>query len=200
MSSSSLRQEVNVPNQFATGDIGGHDRGVEFLAFIPDLQKFARSLCRDRDAVDDLVQDTLLRAWANASQFSPGTNLGAWLFTILRNTFLSERRKWGREAEDPDGRYAGSLRTLATQEAHVEQQDLARALARLSHDQHQALMLVAAHGLSYEDAAHICNCPVGTIKSRVQRARTRLAALMGLDPRADLGPDPITRAALQLAA
>jgi RNA polymerase sigma-70 factor (ECF subfamily) len=170
------------------------------LALAPDLRKFARSLCRDHDAADDLVQDTFLRAWANAHQFERGTNLGAWLFTILRNGYIGQRRKANRWVEDPEGHHAERLYAQPGQDSYLDQQDLGHALTLLPKDQQQALLLIAIQGLSYEDAALTCGCPVGTIKSRVQRARTRLAALMGFDAAYDLDPDRITKAALQLSA
>ena len=170
------------------------------LALAPDLRKFARSLCRDHDAADDLVQDTFLRAWANAHQFERGTNLGAWLFTILRNGHIGQRRKANRLVEDPEGQYAERLYALPEQDSYLDQQDLGHALTLLPNDQRHALLLIAVQGLSYEDAALTCGCPVGTIKSRVQRARTRLATLMDFDVACDLGPDRITRAALQCSA
>ncbi len=173
---------------------------AQLIGRMPDLHLYARSLCRDRDFADDLVQETLLRAWVAADTFEAGTNLGAWLFTILRNAFLSHRRKRHREVEDPAGEYAARLWTLHSQDAHLEQQDLGRAMCELPGEQRVALLLVADQGLSYEDAAHACRCPVGTVKSRVRRARTRLADIMGLDVRSELGPDTITKAALQHAA
>jgi RNA polymerase sigma-70 factor (ECF subfamily) len=195
-----ITAEATMPNHLARNDNRDPGWADQLLAFAPDLRKYARSLCYDTEAADDLVQETFLRAWASAGSFESGTNLGAWLFTILRNGFLSDRRKRGRVVEDPDGAHAARLQTPPAQESHLERQDLVHALTRLHDDQRDALLLVAVQGLSYEDAALACSCPIGTIKSRVQRARTRLAALMGLDLRADFGPDQVTRAALQLAA
>jgi RNA polymerase sigma-70 factor, ECF subfamily len=167
------------------------------LAAVPSLRAFAISLCGQIDRADDLVQDTLLRALANLDRFERGTNLNAWLFTILRNLFHSEYRKRRREVEDADGSYAAGLKCQPEQGAHLDLADFRSALAKLPHDQREALLLVGAQGFSYEEAAHICGCAVGTIKSRVNRARSRLAGLLAVDDVEDLGPDRMTRAALQ---
>ena len=118
----------------------------------------------------------------------------AWLFTILRNLFRSEYRKRRREVEDADGRYAESLKSHPEQTGRVEFSEFRAALAKLPSDQREALILVGASGFSYEDAANICGCAVGTIKSRVNRARTRLADLLAIDSVDDFGPDRATRA------
>ncbi|WP_046869669.1 sigma-70 family RNA polymerase sigma factor [Microvirga massiliensis] len=168
----------------------------EMLAALPSLRAFALSLSNDPVLADDLVQETILRAWANTYRFAPGTNLQAWLFTILRNVLLSEWRKRKREVEDGDGSYAATLRAYPDQQDHLDVDDLRAALAKLRLDQREALLLVAAQGLSYEEAAAVCGVPVGTIKSRVNRARHRLPELLGLDGAPDLGPDNVTKAAL----
>jgi RNA polymerase sigma-70 factor (ECF subfamily) len=164
------------------------------LAAVPSLRAFAVSLCGNIDRADDLVQETLVRALANRNQFRPGTNLTAWLFTILRNHFRSEFRKRRREVEDADGRYAQNLKEQPAQMGHVEFGELTAALARLPDEQREALILVGASGFSYEEAAAICECAVGTIKSRVNRARTRLAELMAIAEEDSFGPDSETRA------
>ena len=169
------------------------------LAALPNLRAFAVSLTSNRDAADDLVQDTILRAWKNFEKFEPGTNLQAWLFTILRNGFYSQHRKKRREVEDPDGFFAGRLRTAPEQTTKCDFQDMLRALARLSPKHREALLLIVAEGLSYEDAAHVCGVAIGTIKSRVHRARMRLAQLLAVEDADDLGPDQVTQAALQTA-
>jgi RNA polymerase sigma-70 factor, ECF subfamily len=168
------------------------------LAAVPSLRAFAISLCGQVDRADDLVQDTLLRALSNLDRFERGTNLNAWLFTILRNLFHSEYRKRRREVEDPDGSYAGRLKAQPEQGSRLDLEDFRGALGKLPHDQREALLLVGASGFSYEEAAGICECAVGTIKSRVNRARARLAVLLAVDDVDDLGPDRMTRAALQL--
>jgi RNA polymerase sigma-70 factor, ECF subfamily len=166
------------------------------LAAVPSLRAFAISLSGNVDRADDLVQETLLRALVNIDSFEPGTNLSAWLFTILRNLFRSEYRKRRREVEDGDGTYAESLKSQPEQEARVEFREFRTALAKLPSDQREALILVGASGFSYEEAAGICGCAVGTIKSRVNRARTRLAELMAIESLDDFGPDRATRAVL----
>jgi len=164
------------------------------LAAVPSLRAFAISLSGNVDRADDLVQETLLRAMANIDSFQPGTNMSAWLFTILRNLFRSEYRKRRREVEDTDGNYAESLKSHPEQHGRVEFEEFRTALAKLPPDQREALLLVGASGFSYEEAAAICECAVGTIKSRVNRARTRLAALLAIDSGDDFGPDQPTRA------
>ena len=164
------------------------------LAAIPKLRAFAISLSGNVDRADDLVQETMLRALANIDSFQPGTNLQAWLFTILRNLFRSEYRKRKREVEDVDGRYSDSLVSAPEQDSQLEFKELRAALDKLPHDQREALILVGASGFSYEEAAKICECAVGTIKSRVNRARTRLANELSVEEPSDLGPDPVMRA------
>jgi len=159
------------------------------LGAVPSLRAFAISLCGNVDRADDLVQETLLRAWANINSFEPGTNMSAWLFTILRNLFRSEYRKRRREVADGEGSYAESLKTQPEQASRVEFEEFRTALNKLPTDQREALILVGASGFSYEEAAGICGCAVGTIKSRVNRARTRLAELMSIESADDFGPD-----------
>src|ERR1700754_1157432 len=166
------------------------------LAAVPSLRAFAISLCGNVDRADDLVQETLLRALANINSFEPGTNMSAWLFTILRNHFRSEYRKRRREVEDGDGSYADSLKSHPEQYGRVEFEEFRTALAKLPPDQREALVLIGASGFSYEEAAEICSCAVGTIKSRVNRARTRLSELMAVESVDDFGPDRTPRAIL----
>jgi len=168
----------------------------DILASVPSLRAFAISLSGNGDRADDLVQETLLRALANIDSFQPGTNMSAWLFTILRNHFRSEYRKRRREVEDGEGHYADTLKSQPDQIGQVEFREFREALAQLPSDQREALVLVGASGFSYEEAAHICDCAVGTIKSRVNRARTRLAELMGIESAEEFGPDQQTRAVL----
>jgi RNA polymerase sigma-70 factor (ECF subfamily) len=145
-----------------------------------NLRAFAVSLCGDRERADDLVQETLFKAWNHLDSFREGTNLKAWLFTILRNTYFSDRRKRRREIEDADGSYAANLSTHP-EHGHMDLQDFRAALKRLPDDQREALILVGAAGFSYEEAAEISCCAVGTIKSRVNRARNRLSEMLGLE-------------------
>jgi RNA polymerase sigma-70 factor (ECF subfamily) len=166
------------------------------LSAVPSLRAFAISLCGNVDRADDLVQETLLRAWANIHSFEPGTNMSAWLFTILRNLFRSEYRKRRREVPDGDGAYAETMKTQPEQSSRVEFEEFRTALNKLPTDQREALILVGASGLSYEEAAQICGCPIGTIKSRVNRARGRLAELLSIESVDDLGPDQTMRAVL----
>jgi RNA polymerase sigma-70 factor (ECF subfamily) len=147
------------------------------LAAVPSLRAFAISLSGSVDRADDLVQDTLMRALANIDRFEPGTNLHAWLFTILRNLFHSEYRKRRREVEDVDGAYAARLATAPEQGSRLDFDDFRTALAKLPTDQREALLLVGAASLSYEEAAQIMNCAIGTVKSRVNRARSRLGPI-----------------------
>src|SRR5580658_908203 len=168
----------------------------QVLSTVPSLRAFAISLCGHVDRADDLVQETLLRALAHIDSFQPGTNMPAWLFTILRNLFRSEYRKRRREVEDADGRYAETLKSHPEQTGRVEFSEFREALAKLPSDQREALILVGASGFSYEEAAGICGCAVGTIKSRVNRARTRLAELLSVESADDFGPDHETRAAI----
>lgn len=147
---------------------------------IPNLRAFAISLCRDATRADDLVQETLLKAWSHANTFEDGTNFKAWLFTILRNTYFSELRKVGhkvREAEESD---AAELAVPGEQHGHMDLVDVSIAMEQLSPEQREAVTLVAAEGFSYEEAARVCGCEVGTVKSRVNRARMRLVKLLGL--------------------
>jgi len=152
------------------------------LSTIPDLRAFALSLCGSRDQGDDLVQETLLRAWAHLAEFQEGTNMAAWLFTILRNHFVNECRRRRRWVEDVDGQFAAKATTVPEQEGWVISTDLRDALTRLPMHQRDAVILVGAAGMSLEEAASICGCEIGTIKSRVHRGRARLAELMDGDP------------------
>ena len=163
---------------------------------LPNLRAFAVSLCGSMTTADDLVQDTLLKAWSNSERFEPGSNLRAWLFTILRNTYFSLYRKRSREVQDSDGIYAQRLATHGAQEGHVDLADFRKALALISEEQREALILVGASGLSYEEAAEICGVALGTIKSRVNRARVKLAQLLGIENIEDIGPDRRNTAAL----
>ena len=167
------------------------------LAALPSLRAFARSLAHCPDQADDLVQDAILRALANIEKFEPGTNMSAWLFTILRNLFYSHLRQARHEMEDPDGSYAAQLWTAPDQDARCEFEAMRRALAKLSVEHREALILIGAEGLSYAEAAQVCGVAIGTLKSRVNRARLRLAQLLSLDNAEDFGPDRVMQAALQ---
>ncbi len=172
----------------------------DLIEFIPPLRAFAISLTGKVDRADDLVQETLLKAWANRQSFEPGTKLKAWLFTILRNEFYTVFRKRKREVEDADGVIAANVGVQPEQDSHMDLTDMQQALSRLPVDQREALLLVSASDMSYEEAAVICGVAVGTIKSRVNRARGRLAELLQLKEAADFGPEPEVRAALMAKA
>ncbi|KLK93441.1 RNA polymerase sigma factor [Microvirga vignae] len=166
------------------------------LAAVPHLRAFAISLSGNVEYADDLVQSALMRGLENLDKFQPGTSMQAWLFTILRNHYYTELRKHRREVEDPDGAMAEKLAVLPEQGSRLDFTDMQAALARLSPEQREALLLVSAEGVSYEEAAQICRVNIGTLKSRVNRARTRLAELLALDAEEDLGPDRLVKAAL----
>lgn len=155
------------------------DEFKEHLAqVIPHLRAFGRSLSGSRDMADDLVQETLLKAWAARKRFQAGTNMRAWTFIILRNLFLSQMRRARFKGEWDDVTAAKILAAPASQDRHVELGDMQRALLHLPQPQREALILVGAGGFAYEEAAEICGCAVGTIKSRVARGRVALEALL----------------------
>ena len=155
-----------------------HEFKIELTALIPQMRAFARSLCRDATAADDLAQDALLKAWNNRASFEPGTNMKAWTFMILRNQFYSDkRRSWRSSQLDPEVAER-TLEAASNPIASLELDEVRRALACLPDDQREALILIGAGGLSYEEVSEICGCAIGTIKSRVSRARDRLAAII----------------------
>jgi len=154
---------------------------AELIELLPSLRAFARSLAHNAAQADDLVQDTLVKALANVDRFEPGTNLRAWLFTILRNHYYSQLRKSKREVEDAEGRHAARIAVRPEQDGSVDLVDFKVAFAQLAPDHREVLTLVGASGCSYEEAAAICGCAVGTIKSRVNRARRKLSDILGLD-------------------
>ncbi|MCC2650049.1 MAG: polymerase subunit sigma-70 [Microvirga sp.] len=153
------------------------------------LRAFAISLTRDVHQAEDLVQETVLKAISKQEKFEADTNLQAWLFTILRNLFFSGHRKAQREVEDADGGHAARLVTIPDQEDRLAIQDLEAALARLPQEQRVAILLVAAEGMAYEEVAEALGVKLGTVKSRVNRARNRLAELMGLSGADGIGAD-----------
>lgn len=169
----------------------------DLIAQIPNLRAFAVSLCGNPERADDLVQEALMKALANIDTFQAGTNMRAWLFTILRNVYYSEFRKKRREVEDADGKLAGNLSTHPEQHGHLDFADFRKALDALADDQREALILVGASGFSYDEAAEICGCAVGTVKSRVNRARNRLAEMLSLGSADEFGADVRERAIVQ---
>lgn len=168
----------------------------QMLAFVPQLRAYAMSISRSADRSDDLVQETLLRAISKIDTFQPGTKLGAWLTTILRNCYLSDLRRRRHEVEDVDGCYSEALYAAPEQEGLLEYKEFCAALREIPFDQREALMLVGAAGLSYEDTATLCRTSTGTIKSRINRARTRLAALLGIESTSEIGFDNQVRAVM----
>src|SRR5215469_8781770 len=154
----------------------------EVLACLPHLRAFARSLTGDRDRADDLVQDAVLRALGAAQQFTPGTNFKAWIFTILRNFYFNEFRRNPSLFRPLEAADMEMHATSPAQQAGLEFDDFRRAFAKLPAEQREALVLVGADGFKYEEAARICGCAVGTIKSRVSRARRDLQAMLGEPP------------------
>ena len=167
------------------------------LQSIPALRAFAISLTSNVDQADDLVQEAIVSALSHIKQFTPGTNMQAWLFTILRNKFRTTYRKRRREVEDPDGEMAARLAVLPEQGANLDLQDLMVALTKLSFQEREALLLVVAQGFSYKEAVKICGTRIGTLKSRVSRARTRLVDLLAVDSPEDIGGDCIFKAAVR---
>jgi RNA polymerase sigma-70 factor, ECF subfamily len=181
--SSKLAQFLDRRAQVAQADLKPNDQAFVdgVVANLPSLRSFAISLTRSVDQAEDLVQETVLRAIRKQEKFEPGTNLQAWLFTILRNLFCSVCRRTKREVDDADGSYAATLISIPDHEDRIMVKDLAAALAKLPEAQRKAVMLVGAEGMSYEAAAQALGCAIGTIQSRVNRARNRLAELMGLE-------------------
>ena len=177
-----------------------YDVKADLLTTLPHLRAFAISLTGNLDQADDLVQEAIVRALASIHHFEPGTSMQAWLFTILRNQFHTAYRKRRREVEDPDGMMAGRLCSLPEQEGHLDLADLQSALIALPVHHREVLLLVGAEGLSYEETARIAGANIGTVKSRMNRARLRLAELMHLQGEDDLGTDGVMRAALVSAS
>lgn len=164
----------------------------QMLALLPSLRAFARSLTRCPVEADDLVQESLTKALASIDQFTPGTNLRAWLFTIQRNTFYTNYHKRIREPVLLVDELPGA-HTAASQEWALKLKDVDAALQRLPVDQREAVMLVGGGGISYDEAAEICGCALGTIKSRVSRARATLLRLLDSDTENDLLDEPDAR-------
>jgi RNA polymerase sigma-70 factor (ECF subfamily) len=158
----------------------------EMITHLPALRAFAMSLTRNPSSADDLVQDTIEKAWKNIKSFTPGTNLRAWLFTIQRNAFYSGRRKVKREVADVDGILAGTLAVKPDHDGRLALNDFRHAFEQLPVEQREALILVGGSGFAYEEAAAMCGVAVGTIKSRANRGRKRLAELLHLGE----GEDP----------
>ena len=156
------------------------DPREELPDHLPALRAFAISLTRDATQADDLVQDTIVKAWSNFDKFTPGSNLRAWLFTILRNTFFSAKRKTKREVPDPDGIHTAGLYEKPAHDGRLAFSDFQTAFDKLSPQQREVLILVGASGFSYEEAAEMTGVAVGTVKSRANRARQKLCELLDL--------------------
>ncbi len=169
---------------------------------IPKLRAFAISLARDATMADDLVQDTILKAWSNIEKFDPATNLDAWLFTILRNTFYSSLRKTRREVQDSDGVHASGLSVKPAHDSHMAMQEFLKAFDKLSPEHREVLILVGASGFSCEEASEMMGVAIGTVKSRASRARKRLAELLHLKDGEDMfsGTDGATQAVVMRTA
>ncbi|MEO1138174.1 MAG: RNA polymerase sigma factor [Pseudomonadota bacterium] len=157
------------------------DPKEEIVNHLGPMRAFAMSLTRNSALADDMVQDALVKAWSNIDKFEPGTNMRAWLFTIVRNTYYSHHRKARREVADVDGEMAASVASKPDHDGRLQMRDFNAAFDQLSDEHREALVLVGAGDFSYEEAAETCGVAVGTIKSRVNRARARLTELMGLD-------------------
>ena len=171
----------------------------ELTQVIPHLRAFARGLCGRADMADDLVQETLLKAWAARDRFEPGTSMRAWTFVILRNAYLTDMRRNRFRGEYDESLAERILTAPADQEEPLHLADLHRALLTLPAERREALLLVGAGGFSYEEAAQICGCAVGTIKSRVGRARATLSAMIedGTVPQRSANDKAAHRAILQ---
>jgi RNA polymerase sigma-70 factor, ECF subfamily len=166
---------------------------AELMEAVPHLRAFALSRTRNLDRAEDLVQETILKAWDKRTSFEPGTKLTAWLFTILRNQHISEHRKVVREVEDVDGIYASGLVALPDQIGRLEIQDISVALNKLCPEYREALLLVGVQGMGYEDAAVVMGTAVGTAKSRVNRARKHLAEFLSLNSQGAGGNRPLRK-------
>jgi RNA polymerase sigma-70 factor (ECF subfamily) len=190
-----VRDASEKPTLATNGQLDPRD---EVTAYLTPLRAFGISLTGNRAAADDLVQDTILKAWSNIDKFQPGTNMQAWLFTILRNTFYSGRRKHRREVPDPEGLHAATLFELPAHDGRLAFRDFHRAFAQLSAEHREVLLLVGASGYSTEETAEMIGTAIGTVKSRTSRARRRLAELMGLEDAEPFAPlaDPVTRAVM----
>lgn len=159
----------------------------ELTAAIPYMRAFSRSLTGNEAAADDLTQDALVKAWRARERFRAGTNFRAWVFTIVRNQFYSDQRRSWRQAPWDEEKAKRTLSGPQGLDSMIALDELRRALIELPEDQREAIVLVGAGGFAYEEAAQICGCAVGTIKSRVSRARKALAAMLeeGADPLPD---------------
>lgn len=153
----------------------------ELVTHLPALRAFALSLTRNRATADDMMQDAVLKAWTNMDKFERGTNMRAWLFTILRNNYYSSRRKLNREVADIDNVFSDTLSVKPDHDGRLQMMDFKDAFEQLADEHREALILVGASGFSYDDAAEMCGVATGTMKSRVNRARAKLTEMLQLD-------------------
>ena len=181
----------NSPREVSPASVGPEELRAWVAQYGPALRRYFMKRASAAEA-DDLVQDTVMKAWAKQSSFEMGTNLKAWLFTILRNEFYSQMRKRGREVQDADGAFTERMAVHPSQYGVMDLADFKKALDALPDDQREAIILIGASGFSYEEAADICSCAVGTMKSRVSRARTRLQETLKVSGEADYGPDAVS--------
>jgi RNA polymerase sigma-70 factor (ECF subfamily) len=175
------RRKDPAPSAATAPDAPMSDPREDLPTHIPALRAFAISLTRNATEADDLVQETIMKAWSNFDKFQQGTELKAWLFTILRNTFFSSKRKTKREVSDPEGVHAGSLFEKPHHDGRLAMAEFSRAFDQLSPEHREILILVGANGYSYQEAADMTGVAAGTAKSRASRARARLCDLLGLD-------------------
>lgn len=161
------------------------------VALMPNLKAFSMSLCGNVPNAEDLSQEVFAKAWQHRSSFRDGTNLRAWMFTILRNTYLSgigHNKRNIRLTEESYNKLASMMSSPAAQEGHIDMLEFKEGLGRLPQDQRKALILTTAAGFTYEEAAELLNCPIGTIKSRVARARESLSKILGIEHFSEFGP------------
>lgn len=175
-----------------TERVGDEDFKVMLRDMIPHMRAFARGLTGDASAADDLAQDALLRAWDRRQQFAANTNFRAWILTIVRNQFYSDKRRSWRSVQLDEEKAKRTLPSAMDLDGVMELDDVRRALKQLSEDHREALLLVGAGGYSYQEAADICECAVGTIKSRVNRARATLVEILEVGPEAVSGGDGVS--------
>ena len=169
----------------------------EIVQHLPGLRAFALALTRSPDEADDLVQDTVEKAWSHFNSFTPGTNLRGWLCTILRNTYYSGLRKRWREVSDSDGIFVGRLLILPSHDGALAMREFMVAFSQLTSDHRAVVSLVGVLGFSYEEASAALSLPIGTVKSRVSRARAILAELLDMAPADELMAPPVAPADLR---
>jgi RNA polymerase sigma factor (sigma-70 family) len=182
MTTESLPPGESVPRSAEEQEERDHGFKAELTRALPHLRAFARGLSGRPDFADDLVQETAIKAWTARERYTPGTNMRAWTFAILRNHYLSELRRSKRQTDLDEGVLEKMMVMEADQEGPIHLDDMQVALQQLSPERREAVLLVGAGGFSYEDAAAVVDCPVGTMKSRVARARADLARILDPEP------------------